>query len=265
MKSFLMALLLPMTAVAVLQTAHRPAFEVASIKGVRPAVGPYGMTFQPNGVTAHAQLNLVIANAYGISFRQLEGDAPLLLETFDIDARAPANFISLNSSIQERNGELRLMLQTLLLERFRLVIHKEAKDMSVYALTIAKGGPKLKPSPPDTDCPMGVPCSRGGGPATGLLLPQTDMQNLANILTVFARRIVVDRTGIQGHFEIKLPPWTPLDLLGLPPLLNDEPVPDPNGASLFNVLEEQLGLRLQSTRAPVDVFVVDHLERPVEN
>jgi uncharacterized protein (TIGR03435 family) len=124
--------------------------------------------------------------------------------------------------------------------------------MPVYALVIAKGGPKLKPAPPDTDCPMGVPCSRaGGGPAAGLLLPDTDMRNFATIMTVFARRIVLDHTGIQGPFEIKLPPWTPPDLLGPPPLLNDEPVPDPNGASLFNVVEEQVGLRLQSTRAPV--------------
>jgi uncharacterized protein (TIGR03435 family) len=266
MKSFVMALLLPMTIVAAPQTVQRPAFEVASIKRVRQAVGPYGMTFQPNGVTAHAQLNLVIANAYGISVRQLEGDSALLMETFDIDARATANFIPPNSSIQERNGQLRLMLQTLLAERFRLVVHKEVKDMPVYALVIAKGGPRLKPAPADTDCPMGVPCSRaGGGPAAGLLLPDTDMQNLANIMTVFARRIVIDRTGIQRHFEIKLPPWTPPDLLGPPPLLNDEPVPDANGASLFSVLEEQLGLRLQSTRASVDVFVVDHLERPTEN
>jgi uncharacterized protein DUF3738 len=169
-KSFVMALLLPMTIVAALQTAQRPAFEVASIKRVRQAVGPYGM------------------------------------------------FIPPNSSIQERNGQLRLMLQTLLAERFRLVVHKEVKDMPVYALVIAKGGPRLKPAPADTDCPMGVPCSRaGGGPAAGLLLPDTDMQNLANIMTVFARRIVIDRTGIQGHFEIKLPPWTPPDLLGPPP------------------------------------------------
>jgi len=266
-KNLVMALLLLMTTAAAMpQAAQKPAFEVASIKILRPAVGPYGMIFQPNGVTAHAQLNLVISNAYGISFRQLEGDSALLMETFDIDARAAANFVPPNSSIQERNGQLRLMLQTLLAERFRLVVHKEVRDMPVYALVIAKGGPKLKPAPPDTDCPMGVPCSRaGGGPAAGLLLPDTDMRNLANIMTVFARRFVVDRTGIQGHFEIKLPSWTPPDLPGPPPLLNDEPVPDPNGASLFNVLEEQLGLRLQSTHASVDVFVMDHLERSSEN
>jgi uncharacterized protein (TIGR03435 family) len=117
MKSVVVALLLLMTTVAAMpQTAQKPAFEVASIKRVQPAVGPYGMTFQPNGVTAHAQLNLVIANAYGISFRQLEGDSALLMETFDIDARVAAAVIPPNSSIQERNGQLRLMLQTLLAE-----------------------------------------------------------------------------------------------------------------------------------------------------
>jgi uncharacterized protein (TIGR03435 family) len=159
------------------------------------------------------------------------------------------------------------MLQSLLEERFRLVMHKETREIPVYALVVAKGGSKLKPAPPDTDCPIGVPCSRaGGGPATGLLLSDADIPNLVNILSVFSRRMVVDRTGIQGHFEIKLPPWTPPDMLGTQPILDDrEPAPDPNGASLFNVLEEHLGLRLQSTRAPVDIYVVDHVERPSEN
>jgi len=160
-----------------------------------------------------------------------------------------------------------LMLQSLLEERFRLAMHKNIEEMPVYALVVAKGGPKLKPAPPDTDCPMGVPCSRaGGGPAVGLLLPDTDIPNLVNILTIASRRIVLDRTGIQGHFEIKLPPWTPPDMLGTQPILDDrEPAPDPNGTSLFNILEEHLGLRLQSTRAPVDIYVVDRLERPSEN
>jgi uncharacterized protein (TIGR03435 family) len=248
------------------RSAQKPKFEVASIKAA-PEVPPYGISFNPRGVTAHASVNMLILNAYGFKLRQLEGDSPVLLENFDIDARAATDFIPPTASIPERNGQLRLMLQSLLEERFRLVMHNEVKEMPVYSLVVAKGGPKLKPAPPDTDCPMGAPCSRaGGGPAVGLLLPDTDISNLVNILSVFSRRIVVDRTGIQGHFEIKLSPWTPPDMLGTQPILDDrEPAPDPNGASLFNVLEEQLGLRLQSTRAPVDIYVVDRLERPSEN
>jgi uncharacterized protein (TIGR03435 family) len=247
--------------------SSRPAFEVASVKPARPEVTLYGINFGSSGVTAHAPVNTLILNAYGLKLRQVEGDSPVLLENFDIDARAAANFVPPTASIQERNGQLRLMLQSLLEERFRLVMHKEVKDMPVYALVVAKGGAKLKPAPRETDCPMGVPCSRaGGGPAAGLLLPDTDIGNLVNILSVFSRRIVLDRTAIQGHFEIKLPPWTPPDMLGTQTILDDrEPAPDPNGVSLFNVLEEHLGLRLQSTRAPVDIYVVDRLERPAKN
>jgi len=146
-------------------------------------------------------------------------------------------------------------------------MYKEIRDEPVYLLVIAKKGPKLKPALSNTDCPMDLPCSRrSAGPATGMVLPDTDIPSLTNLLTFFVGRTVVDRTGIQGHFEITLPPWRPVNMLGTQPIVDDrEPIPDPNDASIFNILQEQLGLRLESSRAPIDIYVVDHLERPSEN
>jgi uncharacterized protein (TIGR03435 family) len=81
--------------------------------------------------------------------------------------------------------------------------------------------------------------------------------------TTFVDRPVVDRTGLKGRFDIELPPWTP-GIIQFDPN-NDEPLPDPNGGTIFTLLQEKLGLRLVSTRVPLDIYVVDHVERPTPN
>jgi len=171
------------------------------------------------------------------------------------------------------------MLRTLLEERFKLVVHQETRDLPIYALTLARSdgklGPKLVRS--DVDCdkviaelaeairktgrpPLGPPgqappCSTGGPPGkfTG---NDITMQMLADVLIASVNRmdavdrVVVDRTGLSGGFDLTLE-WTP-----------DELVAASSGASIFTALQEQLGLKLEPTRGPVEVIVIDHVERP---
>jgi uncharacterized protein (TIGR03435 family) len=169
---------------------------------------------------------------------------------------------------------LKQMLQTLLSERFKLVMHVERRDQPVYALVAGARGHTLTPMVRDCGprtmdeaAGNGSPCGfQGGGPARGFRLYGADVSTLAGALTLFSDRLVVDRTGIQGRFDIDLPPWS----TGGPPRsieadLVQEPRPDPNAPSLFTVVQERLGLRLESTRAPIDMYVVDHVERPTPN
>jgi uncharacterized protein (TIGR03435 family) len=168
---------------------------------------------------------------------------------------------------------LREMLKTLLAERFKLVGHLEKRELPMYALVTFGNGPKLKPA--EKDCapkttadirPGGGPCGmQGGGPANGLRLRNAEVALLAGALNSLLDRPVVDRTGIKGRYDIDLPPWNP----GLPQRdasadTNPEPQPDPGGPSISTVLQA-LGLRLESIRGPLDIYVVDHIERPTPN
>jgi len=246
------------------RTEKQSAFEVASIKPANPDIKPYGVSFMPQGLTAHAPLNMLITTAYAIPLKQLEGDSPILKEYFDIEAKAPVNSIPPDALSRDRSAVLRGMLQRLLEERFQLTIHKESRERPAYALVVAKNAPKLKPTPPNTDCPWGSNCSRRrAGPAVGVTLPDADLSNLAVILSTFVDRPIVDRTAIQGRFDIELPPWNP-GIVQLDPN-NTEQLPDSTDGSIFAVLQDTLGLRLISTRAPLDILVVDEVRRPTPN
>lgn len=262
--------------------AERLRFEVASVKPAPgEAIGYRGIAFLPGGVVrgAHVPLSFLITRAFGLSAKQLVSDSDLLKERFDIEARAevralPAEGATIEQTILRQSPALKEMLQTLLRERFNLMIHVEKRDSPVYALVVGARGHKLTPA--SGDCGPrtvdeaavgGSPCGfQGGGPARGLHLHGVDLSSFAGALTAFTDRFVVDRTGIQGRFDIDLPSWS----TGAPPRLQDggvvqEPQPDANDPSIFTLIQERLGLRLESTRAPIDIYIVDHVERPTPN
>jgi uncharacterized protein (TIGR03435 family) len=258
----------PLRVVAAFQSTganeKRPAFEVASIKPGDPqARGVAGIGFFPGRAAGtNVILSMAITAAYDISWKQLDGDSPILDEKFDIDARTAPNAIPDGTPIKERNRQLRLMLQTLLAERFKLAVHKETKDLPIYAIVVGKNGPRLKPA--KETCSVENPCRQGGGPAIGIIIRDGDISRLAEYLTVFMDRFVVDRTGIQGHFDIDLPSWNPSPQVGTQVILDGhEPAPSPTDATIFTVVQEQLGLRIESARGPVDLYIVDHVERPI--
>jgi uncharacterized protein (TIGR03435 family) len=263
------------------QTEHL-RFEVASVKPARgDATGYRGIAFLPGGVVRGSQvpLSFLITRAYDLSWKQLVSDSDLLNERFEIEARAdvralPPEGSTIEQTIRRQSPPLKKMLQTLLSERFNLVFHVEKRDSLVYALVVGPKGHRLTPmfrdcGPRTVDeaASNGSPCGfQGGGPARGFRLYGAELPTLAGALTLFTDRFVVDRTGIQGRFDIELPPWS----TGGPPRsaaadLVQEPQPDPNAPSLFTVTQEQLGLRLEPTRAPIDMYVIDHVERPTPN
>jgi uncharacterized protein (TIGR03435 family) len=184
---------------------------------------------------------------------------------------------------------LALMLQTLLAERFKLAVHNDRREMPIYALVLArrdgKLGPQLRASATDCAALMAAtrarggpptPCAPGERPPCGLrMFPgnfsggSATITQLTNALARFVSRTVVDRTGLTGNYDVDLQ-WTPDQMPqglrgdappGAPPL----PTIDPNGPSIFTAVQEQLGLKLESTKGPVDVLVIDRAERPTDD
>lgn len=172
---------------------------------------------------------------------------------FDIVGKAPPD---------TPQDQLRVMTQNLLADRLKLVIHHEQRQLPFLALLVAKNGPKLPPAKRDAEVQTQLPGR--------IFHPYMPMQILATALSRFERQTVIDMTGLTGAFFIDLQ-WTPEALHnranqdGAPPLINGQPV-DLSGPSLYTALQEQLGLRLESRKGPVDVIVVDYAEKvPADN
>jgi uncharacterized protein (TIGR03435 family) len=236
--------------------SHPPEFEVAEVR-----LNNSGQLGVQGGILSGGQVSVrnipikeLIVQAYkaaGIT----GGPNWLDSERFDIIAKAPPN------TSQET---LLLMLQTLLTERFKLAIHREQKTTTVYALVAGKGGFKLQPA-----AGSGPPkCSPGQG-AEGLnhtVCTNFTMGDLAGWLPTriapsFIDRPVVDLTGLKGAFDIKLD-WVPRPLTGNV----EENGAVPTGSTVFDALDQQLGLKLEERRLPMPVIVIDHIERvPAQN
>ena len=152
----------------------------------------------------------------------------------------------------------RQMMQGLLSDRFKLITHFESKDLPVYALVPAKEGPKLKDAgPPQNPTDMSL---HGGG--SGLITAQhITMPFVAQHLSDRLGRLVIDKTGLTGYYDFKLE-WTPDETEGngVPP-----PPADRTGPSLYTAIQEQLGLKLETQKAPVKILVIDRAEKASEN
>ena len=233
------------------QAQPRPAFDVASVKVVDlstlgDSISMNLGTVRNGEVTfGNATLNDCVRFAYGIaSDAQISGPDWIKSKRYlyNIDAKAAPGTSS---------AQLQAMMQTLLAERFKVVTHREQKEMSYYALEPAKGGVKMKSV---KEVPADFHGTNFGGRIDNIMA----MPKLAYLLSRFeTERPIIDRTGLDGIYEIKLI-WT------LRPLQNANP--DATEISLFTALEEQLGLKLEAQKGPVDVLVVDSAEKvPSEN
>ena len=268
-------LLLVVTAPVLLRSqtpTQKPlAFEVASIKTVGsftpiPQLGPGCDGGFPrvehNRFTVTTTVFALITWAYGFNTNGgctfvsvgdflTAGPDWLRSEKFEIRALMPDDSPDYNTG-EFLNGKapaLESMIARMLADRFKLVVHKETKEASVYALVIAKGGPKLTPSA--GDIPAAWRQRTPQTPNVRVLRARTSMTYLALSLVIEARRPVIDRTGLTGDFDMELT-FAPYNSA-----VADSPAPD-----LFTAVQEQLGLRLEPARAPVDVLVIDHVEKP---
>jgi len=171
------------------------------------------------------------------------------------------------------------MLQALLADRFQVTVHRETKELPIYTLVIAKGGPKLREAKPGDTYPSGFTYPDGthagagqmmGGQLDGKMTAQgVPIAMLVLSLTQMLGHPVSDKTELKGVYDFKLR-FTPDDRLQPPPAMppNLWPPPPPansNAPSLFDALQEQLGLKLESGKGPVEVLVIDHVERPSGN
>jgi uncharacterized protein (TIGR03435 family) len=189
------------------------------------------------------------------------------MKKFDIEAKLDEGDVSSFQSLDvDQRG---LILQALLADRFRLKIHREIKELPVYALIAAKDGPKLRETSPD-HVPAGAIKGFGGSVTRGgpgqLTVGWLTMPYFARLLSQQMDRIVVDKTGLTGHYDFKLD-WAPDG--GAVPVIdtsNGASVPpDPAGPSIFKAVQEQLGLKLEPQNGPLEVIVIDHVEEPSAN
>ncbi len=245
-------LLLLLSCQAWSQTAAAPAtFEVASIKLADPAANGSGTNTSRGRMTmTNMTLRRCILRAYRVQEFQLTG-GPGWVNTqgFDINAKMGEGMDQLSGDAREER--LREMLRSLLADRFNLVLRHEAKVLPAYALTVAKGGLKLKPVEADGN----TSTSTG---SRELKASKISMAQLATMLSGLVSRPVVDMTEAKGVYNLKLE-WTPDDQAS-GKSGNDLP-----GPSIFTALQEQLGLKLESHKTPVELLVIERAERPTDN
>jgi len=218
-----------------LQCGQNPAFDFATIKPNDPVRNPNvvaGWSISRSGLRAVGSLRTFVKQAYGIDDTQIAGGPKWFdSDAFEIDGRtaAPAN-----------PGELNLMLQSLLAERFNLKMHSETRQLPVYSLVVAKSGSRLQPDD--------APGTSSSGPT--LLRGIMDTAAIAHNLTSTLRRNVIDNTGLKGTYKFSLT-WA----------LEEQT----DGPSIFTAIQEQLGLKLESAKGPVQVFIIDRAALPTPN
>jgi uncharacterized protein (TIGR03435 family) len=254
----------------------QPQFEVASVKPAAPGGRGIFVRVNPGGRLTVNNMSLkdMIVFAYRIQPFQISGGPSWMDSTrFDVEAKPDHS---------PKPDELPQMMQALLADRFQLVIRRETKDLPIYALVLARKDGKLGPKmvePTKDSCvefdplkgpPLAPDPNRRmcGGSRMGMNQysgTSVQLDFFIHALSRTLQRPVENRTGLTGKYDITLE-WTPdeTQLAGLPP---DVPKPnfDPAGPAIFTAIQEQLGLKLESAKGPVEVFVIERAEKPTEN
>ena len=232
---------LALLSIASLALAQTPQFDVATIKPAAPSTDGRShtriSTDTDTGKLNYLNVNLkdIIGQAYKVQQYQIAGPPWIDTDRFDIVARFPPHSDA---------RKLPLMLQDLLSDRFKLAIHRETKELPVYNLVVAKGGPKFKPS----ETSSGI--TSNSNRTTWHVTAKVTMLRFAEFLTDEAGRPVVDKTGLAGSYDLTLD-WA----------VDNNVATNDSGPSLFTAMQDQLGLKLESAKGPVETIVVDHAER----
>jgi uncharacterized protein (TIGR03435 family) len=230
------AAFLLLTAIA---NAQSPSFEVASVKpnasgsDISTGSGLHNSRYS----VENASLRSVFGTAFGMPRSRIAGPDWIDAERFDIEAKAAAD---------TPDKELPLMLQTLLTERFHAATHRETREMPAYDMVVAKDG--LKVALYDVAHP---PSRTGRANFSGI----GSMANLADQLASAVGQSVIDRTGAEGRYAYALS-YAPLSA---------GKADDPNRPDIFTAVQQQLGVRLVARKQPIELLVIDHLDRPTEN
>jgi len=225
-------------------------FEVASVKPSAPDVPGMFIRPLPGGglqITG-ASLKNLISFAYDVRPFQTIGESQWVdTERFDIDARTATSDTQTPADPANDRRKILEGLKSLLADRFQLVLHSETREQALYALVVNKSGPKLQES---TE-PRGLIRRMGRGTIKGQAVA---LEMLALNLSNELGRRVIDKTGLAGKYDFELKWTSGQDSLG-----------DPDAPSIFTALQEQLGLRLEPGKGPVEVLVIDRAVRPSKN
>jgi bla regulator protein blaR1 len=286
-------------------STHSYQFEVASIKPDKTAGQMMRLMFSPGGFNGdNIRLGDLIKIAYGVEENQVVG-APGWLNSdhYDVEAKMDTETADAVHKMSEEDARAarRQMLQALLADRMKLVIHRESRELPLYELVVAKNGSKLQEAKPGDTYPNGLKgpdgVAHGGMMRVGrgdLTAQGLAISGLARLLTMQLGRTVVDKTGLTGKYDFTLH-WTPDEseggmlrgpggpgagpggAPGAAPAPGGAAVASPgassstdnsspdSGPTIFTAIQEQLGLKLDSSKGPVEVIVIDHVERPSEN
>ena len=266
------------------QTGTPLAFEVASVKANHSSdMRDMNFQFLPGGRLSAkgVPVFLLIAEAYDVAFQSVRiSGGPAWIRSFDdrydIDAVAPKGSIPAGLTNRERRMRTRLMLRTLLAERFKLKVITETKELPAYVLVVGKNGPKMQKSKlEEKDCteatatPNDIPCHEiHGGMGRGMHAKAADMVDVTGFVENWADRPVIDQTGLTGLYELETDGWAPMRPRPARPggeqTAEDIAMADPTRLTLFQVFDK-LGLKLEGRKAPVETFVIDRVEKPTEN
>jgi len=250
-------------------SAKAPAYEVVSIKLASPGDRNSGWKSLPNGLDyTNTQLVWLVYEAYGITFDSQISGLPEWVKTdrYTVSARVDEDTAEAWKRLSPKEvwKQQQLMLQATLADRCQMKVRREVKELPVYDLMIAKGGLKMKEAAPDEKAftelrsfAMYSDAGLSGGSTMTMTVHAGTVPDLAQSLPSYAGRIVFDMTGLgdkRFDFELK---WS-----------SDQEAPADKGGTgpaIFKALEEQLGLKLEPAKEPVDTFVVEHMERPSAN
>ncbi len=253
-------------ATAIFASAQPPSntareFEVGSIRPTAPGARGRGVEYAAGGrfTASGMSLSSLIQEAYGIRGFQISGGPDWVrsdLYTITAKAESDAN-----------KDQVRVMLQRLLADRFKLTLRRESKEVNVYALVVGKGGPKLKEVQlkevqlDEANSNRGVRF-RGLGKIAGVMASTTQLAVMLSDIRMngvsILDRPVLDRTGLTGVYDFTLE-WSGEEQS------SDRDAVNPSGSSIFTAVQEQLGLKLETQKAPVEFFIIDQVAKPTEN
>jgi uncharacterized protein (TIGR03435 family) len=232
-----------------------PVFAVATIKRSDPNRRRLFSIGSTEVSAVGTTVNDLIVFAYGVHARQISG-APAWVGSDKFDIRGKPEGGGRPNPVQ-----FKTMLQKLLVDRFQFAFHRDQKQLTVYTLMVGKNGPKLTRSDAASPIPNLIPRGPGNLPARN-----ATMEEFAGVMQSHLDRPVVDQTGLKERFDFQLQ-WTPDEFTclggpGEPPTPPKEAETQPD---LFTAIQQQLGLKLESTKAQVDVLMIDKVEKPSEN
>ena len=245
-------------------------FEVATIKPNTSDNPPAVLTTDDGIDFRNIPLGILLGIAFGMSNDRIIGGPAWLNDRYDINAKMDAPVADALKKLNplDRRAARQRMMQAVLIERCKIAFHRDTKELPVFLLVVAKGGSKLQEGKPADASPEGV----GGGTGTlqfgqgGLITFRAmPLSSLILILSQQAGRAVLDKTGLTGRYDFTWQFNQGANAGAGRGGANPAGSADSEPASIFTVVQEELGLKLDSGRGPVEVIVIDHIERPSGN